>query len=132
MTRTLLVTLLAMATFAAPLSAGTTGKTREARVGQILMIKFPGNRDAGYQWRLNEAKSTGLDLVTVKDIGWTIRGKRGSVLFRRSAVMSISVLAKAPGQAKLAFDYLRSWGDRSPVKTEIVRLLIRQAAVAAR
>ncbi|MGI9384513.1 MAG: protease inhibitor I42 family protein [Methyloligellaceae bacterium] len=132
MARALLVTLMTIATLAAPLAASAIAETKTARVGQILLLKFAGNRDAGYVWRLNEAKSSRLDLVTVKDVGWTITGNRRSIFFRYSGVMSISVLPKAPGKATLAFDYVRSWGNRSPVKTEIVRLVIGPAAVAAR
>ena len=130
--RILLAIVSVVATLAAPHSAGGAEADKTARVGQIFLLKFPGNRDGGYHWRLNEAKSTGLHLVTVKDVGWTIHGNQGSILFRKPSVMRISVLPKAPGQARLVFDYVRKWGSGSPLKTELVRLVISPESVAAR
>ena len=102
-------------------------------MGKLLLLKFPGDREAGFRWRFDKERSTGLDLVTVKEIGWTIPPKRKSFFFRRQpSIMTFSVMPEAPGRADLAFEYARLWGGRLQVMTKVVRVVIRPAAVAAR
>lgn len=133
MTRRLMLALLATLAFAGPLGARDAAKVETAEVGKLLLLKFNGNRDAGYRWRLNEAQSHGLDLVTVRNVGWTISENREAIFFtKRTSVMSISVLPKAPGEADLAFDYYRIWGNKIQVRTKRVRVVIRPAAAATR
>lgn len=103
-------------------------EVQHARVGETLLLKFPGNRDGGYQWTLNEGQSRGTDLVQVEEVGWVIARDQGSLLFPQLPVLSISVLGKAPGQADLAFDYYRSWGNRPFIKSKVVRVVIAAPA----
>jgi len=100
--------------------------TQDARVGQMLILKFPGNRRAGYRWALNEEKSSGLDLIDVDQIAWTIPNDDNvrSMFFRNHSVLSIRLMPKATGEANLAFDYFRLWGNRPFVKTHMVRVTI--------
>ena len=132
MTRRLRLALLATLVFAGPLGARDAARVETAEVGKILLLKFPGNRDAGYRWRLNEAESRGLDLVTVRNVGWTISENRKSIFFaKRTSIMSISVMPKAAGEADLAFDYFRVWGNRIHLRTERVRVVIKPVVTAA-
>ena len=127
--------LLAVLGLAVALSTGQAHasnkapETRDARVGQMFMLKFPGNRAAGYRWRLNEEKSKGLELVDVDQIAWTIPNeKKGprSMFFKNPSVLSFRVMPKAVGEANLAFDYFRMWGNKNYVKTQVVRVTIVQ------
>ena len=128
----LLAAALAAATLMATVPARAGEQIRAARVGEIFLLKFPGNRDGGYLWRLNKEKSTGLERVAVKDVGWTIHQSGGSILFRKASVMSISVLPKAPGKARLVFEYVRHWSHQRALKTEFVQMTIRPKNVAVR
>lgn len=102
-------------------------QTSEAKVGEVVFFKLPGNPKAGYKWRLNKGLSKGLDLVSVDLIGWLIAPKGKSMFFQQQSVMNVSVRAKAFGQASLAFDYYRSSGGRVFTKTSMVQLIIKPA-----
>jgi len=100
-------------------------QTSETKVGEMLFIKLPGNPKAGYKWRLNKDLSSGLDLVTVDQIGWLMAPKGRSMFFQTQSVLNVSVLAKASGQADLAFDYYRRIGGRTLSSTSMVRVIIK-------
>ena len=100
-------------------------QTSETKVGEILFIKLPGNPKAGYKWRLNKDLSTGLDLVTVDQIGWLMAPEGRSMFFQTQSVLNVSVQAKASGQADLAFDYYRQVGGRTLSSTSMVRVIIK-------
>ena len=116
----------------APSSADTGERAKTAQVGQVLVLKFPGNHQGGYRWLLNRTRSTGLDRVTVKDLGWTIHGDRGSILTRKASVMRISVMPNIPGQATLAFDYVLAGYGRRAFRTKVIRLEITSKSADAR
>lgn len=127
--RLMLLAALALAlAFPAPkvLAASDGAEAKEARVGQPLILKFPGNREAGYRWRLNEEKSSGLDLVEVDQVAWTIPNdnESRSIFFSSPSVLSFRVVPKAAGEADLAFDYFRTWGNKPYVRTQNVRVTI--------
>ena len=100
-------------------------QTSETKVGEMLFIKLPGNPKAGYKWRLNKDLSTGLDLVSVDQIGWLMAPEERSIFFPRRSVLNVFVQAKASGQANLAFDYYRRIGGRILSTTSIVRVIIK-------
>ena len=85
----------------------------------MFILRFPENRAARYRWRLNKKRSSGLELVEANQLASTIpSGTAGtSIFFKNPSILSISVRPKAQGNAKLAFDYLRTWGNRPFVKT---------------
>lgn len=126
-------TLLAAATIAAALAEPTQAGPQadeelRAVVGQPVVLKFPGNRDAGYRWTYNPEQSRGAHLVEVQQLGWTISNERGSLLYPKPQTLNVSVTPKAPGEAVLAFEYLANWGNRTFVKSRTVRLLIGPGA----
>jgi len=94
----------------------------QGKVGEMFILRFPGNRAAGYRWRLNKERSSGLELVEVNQIAWTIPNgtARTSIFFKNPSILSIRLMPKAQGDAKLAFDYFRTWGNRPFVKTHFV------------
>ena len=100
-------------------------QTSETKVGEVLFLKLPGNPKAGYKWRLNKELSTGLDLVSVDQIGWLIVGERKSMFFSSQSALNVAVRAKAAGRADLAFDYYRRISGNTFSKTSLVRVIIR-------
>jgi predicted secreted protein len=87
----------------------------EARVGEAVVLILKGNPSTGYTWRLNEARSHGLDGVVIKELGWMPIG--GSAKIGAPGLLRIEVVPKVAGSATLAFDYLRPWESKPPVRT---------------
>ena len=97
---------------------------RDAKVGEKLILDFPGNRVAAHRWRLVKEKSRGLDLVEVDPIGWIISPERSS-LYANEDTMRFRVLAKAPGRASLTFEHnYRGWANRYYFKRETIEVVI--------
>ncbi|MGI9382220.1 MAG: hypothetical protein ACR2PO_03630 [Methyloligellaceae bacterium] len=98
---------------------------KDAKVGQMLILDFPGNRLAAHRWRLVREKSRGLKLVDVDPIGWIISPERSS-LYANEDTMRFRVLAKAPGRASLTFEHnYRGWANRYYFKWETIEVVIR-------
>jgi len=104
--------------------------TSETSVGEVVFVKLPGNPQEGYKWRLNKELSTGLDLVSVDQIGWLMAPKVKSMFFQQQSVLNVSVRAKASGQAHLAFDYYRRYNGYTYSKTSLVRVIIKPTLVS--
>jgi len=102
----------------------------KTHVGTQLMLKLPGNPKAGYKWKLSPQKSTGLALVEVDFIGWLMAPGRRSVYFRKNSIQNINIVAKAEGEAILAFEYYRTWGNRAKLRTRMVTVTIKPAKTA--
>ena len=100
-------------------------QSHEARVGEQIFLKLPGDRDKGYKWRFNAEASKGANLVSVDQLGWFIAKKGISMFFQEKSVLNVAVHAKATGQADLAFDYYRDIGKRRFTKTRYFRIDIR-------
>jgi predicted secreted protein len=99
---------------------------KEMRAGETILLKLPGNPDAGYKWQLNGEESSGLDLVSVDQVGWIIAKKSGgSVFFSTPSVLNVAIRAKEAGVAKLRFDYVRNWGNRARVRTTQVEVIVK-------
>jgi len=105
-------------------------QTVETTAGEVVFFKLPGDPSAGYNWKLNEQLSTGLDLVKVVQLGWLLAQKGQSIFFQAQSVQNIAVRAKASGQADLAFDYFRKVGGRSYTRTSVVRVIIKPQLAA--
>lgn len=127
-----LAAALAAAAGAAPLQAAASPQIKETRVGGTLVLKLPGNPRAGYKWQLNAEQSRGLDIVDVKQIGWILAPEGRSMFFRKESILNVAVQAKSPGEASLAFDYFRTWGNRMTVRTTTVRVIVKPAETARR
>ncbi len=104
--------------------------TSETKVGEVVFLKLPGNPQVGYKWRLNKELSTGLDLVSVDQIGWLMAPKGRSMFFQQRSVLNVVVRAKAAGQAQLAFDYYRRYSGYTYSKTSMVRVIIKPTLVS--
>ncbi len=100
-------------------------QSHEARIGEQLFLKLPGNPDQGYKWRFNPTASDGAHLVNVDPLGWFIARKGVSMFFREQSVLNVAVRTKAAGRADLAFEYYRDIGKRRFTKTRYFRIDIR-------
>ncbi|MEM8744017.1 MAG: protease inhibitor I42 family protein [Pseudomonadota bacterium] len=100
-------------------------QSHEARVGQHLFLKLPGDPGKGYKWRFNPGESDGAHLVNVDPLGWLMARKGVSIFFQELSVLNVAVTAKAAGRADLAFDYYRDIGKRRFTKTRYFRIDIR-------
>jgi len=99
--------------------------TSETKVGDVVFVKLPGNPQEGYKWRLNKELSTGLDLVSVDQIGWLMAPKVKSMFYQPKSVLNVAIRARASGQAQLAFDYYRRYSGYTYSKTSMVRVIIK-------
>ncbi|MDA7947017.1 MAG: protease inhibitor I42 family protein [Hyphomicrobiaceae bacterium] len=100
-------------------------KSYNARVGEQLFLKLPGDPEKGYKWRFNPGASAGAHLVNVDPLGWLLAKKGVSIFFQELSVLNVAVKAKAAGRADLAFDYYRDVGRRRFTKTRYFRIDIR-------
>ncbi len=118
-------------------SAGIVAATEvpemvQTSVGQLIMVKFPGNPRAGYKWRLNRQQSEGLALVSVDEVGWIMAPEGSSIYFDKPSVLNVAIKGMVAGEAALAFDYYRTWGSRNRVRTSIVKVIVIPAEEAAK
>ncbi len=127
----MLAALVIFAGSIATRAATVIPETMELSVGEIVMLKLPGNRRAGYRWMLNKTLSRGLDLVTVDQVGWIMAPEAKTLFLRKTlSVLNIAVRGRAAGEADLAFDYYRFWGNRATIKTITIKVIVRPAAVS--
>ncbi len=97
-----------------------THKTENLTItlGKTLVLKLKGKAGPDFRWRLNKTKSSGLELVDIEKIGWTLKPNDHTSLFGTSGILRIAVTSKNPGRAWLVFDYLRIRDeDRGPIST---------------
>lgn len=95
-------------------------QTHEAKVGDMVFIKLPGRPEYGYKWRLNPKMSDGLELVSVKVVGWLVAPNKN-----QKSQMNIMVTAKMSGEARLAFDYYRIREGRYDTHTSLVQFVVK-------
>ena len=55
-------------------------QTIEAIAGEVVFFKLSGDPSAGYNWKFNKQRSTGLDLVKVDQLGWLLAETRAILL----------------------------------------------------
>lgn len=103
-------------------------KMIKTSVGKLVMLKLPGNPRAGYKWQLNKKKSKGLKLVTVDQIGWIMAPEARSMFFSKASILNVGVKGLKAGEANLAFDYYRTWGSQTSVRTSMVKVIVEPKA----
>jgi predicted secreted protein len=72
-------------------------------LGGDITLSLPANPSTGYQWVLDEAASTGLDLVRLEDRG---HGPPVSGQIGAPAEKLFAAVCRAPGPVRLVFDYV--------------------------
>ncbi len=87
----------------------TRSKTfeKQVSVAENLVLHLEGKPAMGFVWRLDRDRSEGLDLVTVKELGWSFAARRGSASFTKPGILRYLVVGKRPGKARLVFEYRR-------------------------
>lgn len=113
-------------------AGNSQAKVLETRVGQLVMLKLPGNPRAGYRWQLNTGKSSGLERVSVDQVGWIMAPEGRSMFFSTPSTLNISITGKAPGVADLVFDYFRTWGETASARSTSVKVIVAPAKTARR
>jgi len=98
------VQMTARLALAAPLLLAFAGSPGLA---EDVILSLPANPSTGYAWVLDEAASTGLDLVLVEDRGY---GPPDSTLIGAPAPAIFAVICVAPGPVRLVFDYVSPAG----------------------
>ena len=74
------------------------------------VLELPGNPSTGYRWIVDEEASTGLDHVTIEDLGY---GEPAKPMPGAPAPFRFQVTCTSPGTVEISFDYL------SPDKTTV-------------
>lgn len=98
--------------------------THQAKVGDVVLLKLPGDPKAGFRWQLSPANSRGLDLVKVDQVGWVIAEEGKSFFFKRESLLTVAVHAKAPGMADITFEYWRATANPLRVRSTTTRVVI--------
>ncbi len=113
---------LAVATLAACTADGAPPKSKQfqqnATVGTPLVLRLDGKPKMGFVWRLNEGRSSGLNLVGIDRLGWTFaKVRRGSGSFTKPGTLRYAVDPRSAGSARLVFEYFRKEPGASPSAT---------------
>ena len=73
----------------------------------VTILSLPGNPSTGYAWHINDAASTGLDLVAIESRGY---GPPASDLIGAPAPTLFAVTCIGTGEVRLVFDYVSPSG----------------------
>ncbi len=92
------------------------------RVGQMLILKLPGQPDSGYRWRMIAEESQGRELVNVRELGWTFQRSQGLFSVREVGTLRYTVETRAAGKAYLVFEYRRMVPEPPPGRRRIVEI----------
>lgn len=117
----LLAAVLMASIAGAPADAKTGGATVRLTVGASTTVTLASNPSTGYGWRINTARSANLGAVAIEEIGYRsgpgqLPGAPGLHRWR--------VIAKAPGDVRIVFDYARPWEHVAPANRYTLRVKI--------
>ncbi len=88
--------------------------TKQTAVAENLVLHLEGKPAMGFVWRLARESSSGLNLVSVEELGWSFAAGRGSASFTKPGILRYLVVGKRPGKARLVFEYRRELENASP------------------
>jgi len=98
----------------AAVSAEAADRVRIA-IGHVEKILLRENPSTGYTWKVDDAASEGLDILTVTDNGHTRNGHApGS-----PGVRQWSLRARRAGHARIVFVHQRPW-EPQPIETRSI------------
>jgi len=104
---------------AVPFRSGHAAEEKVVAVGASYVLDLKGNPSTGYRWRLDEAKSEGLPLIKVEDLGYAQSepppGEKKRV--GAPALYRFRITGAAKGTAKLVFEYVQPWVGK-PARTQ--------------
>ena len=92
--------------------------------GSTFAVNLKGTPGAGYTWKFNPKQSSGAELVDIEDQGWSNLTVPGIAerLEGGPAIYRFALKTKAPGRARLVFDYLRPWEDQPAQRKKVIEL----------
>jgi inhibitor of cysteine peptidase len=112
----LLSRLLLLSVFVAlPAQAGDVIKLAP---GDSAIFSLQENATTGYSWRIDQAASRDLDILSISDGG---RGGGRRRMVGSPSVRHWKIRAFKPGRAEIVFAYQRPW-EPAPVKTRSVEV----------
>lgn len=98
---------------------GLAAESREQMrlaVGEAKTITLSENPSTGFQWKVDEAQSSNLDVVRISDLG---HEEAQGHLIGAPGTHSWRIEGVTPGKARLVLDYLRSWEHVAPAERHI-------------
>lgn len=101
-------------------TGGAEARTsRTVKIGDTVTFELAGNPSTGYRWNLKEPKSTGLDAVRVKAVGYKSTASGGRVVVGAPAPFLFQITCVKAGSAQLFFEYVGPTGTVSNKMHEI-------------
>jgi len=115
------VALVAAMASVSPMSPADAKTQRNLRLGNSWEFQFEGNPSTGYNWQLDAAASTGLDLIKLESLGYAGDGKKKKRpgMVGAPAPFKFRITCIKPGFADLWFQYIGPTGKRSPERHEV-------------
>ena len=110
-----------VALFVTPGRAEDSSETIRLAVGAAQTVALSENPSTGYRWRLNEAASRDLVLITVVDAGFA-PGRTDRL--GAPGVRRFTITARQPGTAVVIFEYARPWESVAPARRHVVTVEI--------
>ena len=96
---------------------------KKASVNAPFEITLTANPSTGYVWKIDEAASSGLDLLTVEDLGTSPQpSKGGKPLIGAPVIQTWLVTPRTKGTARLVLIWLRPWEKEPPEKTHVFKI----------
>jgi predicted secreted protein len=93
---------------------------RKADVGTPFEIALMANPSTGYQWQVQEASSTGLQLVTIEDLGTASSASTADRPIVGAPTMHTwRITPRQPGSVRLVLNYSRPWETGPAAKTHV-------------
>jgi len=93
---------------------------RKAEVGAPFEIALVANPSTGYQWQVQTASSSGLQLIAIDDLGTSSPpSKGGRPLIGAPVIHTWLVTPRQAGSVRLVLTYSRPWEHAPPLKTHI-------------
>lgn len=107
------------ATILAPAPAHAGDRVRIA-IGHVEKIFLKENPSTGYTWKIDDAASAGLDILSITDNGHV----RGGHAPGSPGTRHWSLRARRAGHARIVFIYQRPW-EPQPVETRSIDVEVR-------
>ena len=92
---------------------------RTLTIGQSSRLVLVSNRTTGFEWTINRAASTGMDLITIKDSGYTSTDSADGVVGALGRQWWL-IQGNKPGAAIIHLVYHRPWEKDTPPARQAV------------
>ncbi|MEE2906434.1 MAG: protease inhibitor I42 family protein [Planctomycetota bacterium] len=134
----LLVTLVLLAACHATTTSTSPDGTvlekqhRTLTIGQSSRVVLVSNRTTGFEWTINRSASTGMDLITIKDSGYTSTDSADGVVGAPGRQWWL-IQGNKPGTAIIHLVYHRPWEkDTPPARQAVFTIDVSRSASRSR